>query len=47
MTMAGMSQTDVQGMRFPMLQGILPVDRSRTPADILAGITLAARPSLR
>ena len=29
-------------MRFPILQGILPVDRSMVPADILAGITLAA-----
>lgn len=28
--------------RFPILQGILPVDRSRIPLDIAAGITLAA-----
>ena len=28
--------------RFPIFQGILPVDRSRIPLDIAAGITLAA-----
>jgi len=28
--------------RLPVLQGILPIDRSRLPADIVAGITLAA-----
>ncbi len=27
---------------LPVLQGILPIDRSRVPADIMAGITLAA-----
>ena len=42
MTMAGTSQTEAQGVRFPMLQGILPVDRSMVFADILAGMTLAA-----
>ena len=42
MTMTGTSQTEAQGVRFPMLQGILPVDRSMVSADILAGITLAA-----
>ena len=42
MTMTGTSQTDAQGVRFPMLQGILPVDRSMVLADILAGMTLAA-----
>ena len=42
MTMAGTSETEPQGVRFPMLQGILPVDRSMVPADILAGMTLAA-----
>ena len=40
--MAGMSQTETRGVRFPALQGILPVDRSRAPADILSGVTLAA-----
>src|SRR5207342_1393540 len=29
-------------MRVPVLQGVLPVDRSRVPADALAGLTLAA-----
>jgi len=28
--------------RFPVLQGILPVDRARIPRDIAAGVTLAA-----
>ena len=41
MTMAGTSQTEARGARFPVLQGILPVDRSMVLADILAGITLA------
>ena len=36
------AKTEAQGFRFPLLQGILPIDRSRVPADILAGITLAA-----
>ena len=40
--MAGMSQTETRGVRFSALQGILPVDRSRAPADILSGVTLAA-----
>ena len=34
--------TEGQGFRLPILQGILPIDRSRVPADILAGMTLAA-----
>ncbi len=40
--MTGASQTETQGVRFPVLQGILPFDRSMAPADILAGMTLAA-----
>ncbi len=40
--MADTSHTEAQDVRFPMLQGILPVDRSMVLADILAGITLAA-----
>jgi MFS superfamily sulfate permease-like transporter len=28
--------------RLPILQGILPIDRSRLPLEIIAGITLAA-----
>ncbi len=42
MTMTGTSQTEAQDVRSPVLQGILPVDRSMVLADILAGITLAA-----
>ncbi len=42
MTRAGTSLTEPQGVRFPMLQGILPIDRSMISADILAGMTLAA-----
>ncbi len=40
--MAGTSRIEAQDERFPMLQGILPVDRSMVFADILAGVTLAA-----
>ena len=29
-------------MRVPVLQGVLPVERSRVPGDVLAGLTLAA-----
>src|SRR5690348_3350372 len=29
-------------MRLPVLQGVLPVERSRLPGDALAGLTLAA-----
>src|SRR5580692_4338650 len=29
-------------MRVPVLQGVLPVERSRVPGDALAGLTLAA-----
>ncbi len=36
------AKTEPPGFRFPWLQGLLPLDRSRLPADILAGITLAA-----
>jgi SulP family sulfate permease len=36
------AKTEAPGFRFPLLQGILPLNRSRVPADILAGITLAA-----
>lgn len=28
--------------RLPILQGVLPIERSRVPADLLAGVTLAA-----
>ncbi len=36
------AKTEGQGFGLPILQGILPIDRSRVPADILAGMTLAA-----
>ena len=36
------AKTEARGFRFPMLQGILPITRSQVPADIMAGITLAA-----
>src|ERR1700730_7257150 len=31
-----------EAMRLPVLQGVLPVERSRVPGDALAGLTLAA-----
>src|SRR5437016_10291314 len=31
-----------EGVRLPVLQGLLPVERSRLPTDALAGLTLAA-----
>ena len=34
--------TQTRGFRFPMFQGILPIDGSRLPGDIIAGLTLAA-----
>ena len=36
------AQTEAKGFRFPLLQGILPLKRAQVPADIVAGITLAA-----
>ena len=36
------AKTAAKGFQFPMLQGILPIQRSQVPADIVAGITLAA-----
>ncbi len=36
------AKTAAQGFPFHMLQGILPIQRSQVPADIMAGITLAA-----
>lgn len=29
-------------VRFPVLQGVLPISAARIPAEIVAGITLAA-----
>ena len=37
-----MAESGRQGYRIPILRGILPVAGARVPADILAGITLAA-----
>src|SRR5215471_3235359 len=31
-----------EGLRFPILQGVLPVKATQLPAEILAGLTLAA-----
>ncbi len=36
------AKTESQSLRLPILQGILPIDRSLVSADILAGMTLAA-----
>lgn len=35
-------QAEGKSFRFPILQGILPLNRAKVPTDILAGITLAA-----
>jgi SulP family sulfate permease len=36
------TQTEAQGHRYPVLEGILPLNRSHVPADMIAGSTLAA-----
>jgi SulP family sulfate permease len=36
------AKTEATGFRFPILQGIVPLQRTQVPADIVAGITLAA-----
>ncbi len=36
------AKNEAKGFRFPVLQGILPLNRSQVPADVMAGITLAA-----
>jgi high affinity sulfate transporter 1 len=36
------AKTAGKGFQFPMLQGILPIQRSQVPADLVAGLTLAA-----
>ena len=36
------TKTAARGIRFPILQGVLPIEGSRVPAEIIAGITLAA-----
>ena len=39
---ASQKKTELTKPRLPLFQGILPLDRSRVLADIMAGITLAA-----
>lgn len=34
--------TNGRGLRWPVLQGLLPLDPARIPADLIAGLTLAA-----
>jgi SulP family sulfate permease len=36
------AKTEAKGLRFLLFQGILPLDRSQVPTDVMAGITLAA-----
>ncbi len=36
------TSTKTKGFRFPILQGVLPIQGSQVPAEIIAGITLAA-----
>ena len=37
-----MANTSANRTRLPLLHGVLPIDRGRIPADVLAGVTLAA-----
>jgi high affinity sulfate transporter 1 len=37
-----MAESGAQKVRFPLLQGILPLKPAQVPADLLAGLTLAA-----
>ena len=41
-----MSATEAR-RRLPVLQGVVPIDRSRVPTDVIAGVTLAALASPR
>ena len=36
------AKTEARGFRFPIFQGLLPINGSQVPAEIIAGITLAA-----
>jgi SulP family sulfate permease len=38
----GPSPTTAKASRLRLFQGLLPIDRSRVPAEVLAGVTLAA-----
>ena len=39
---SGATASGSHRFRFPLFQGILPLDRARIPSDIVAGVTLAA-----
>ncbi len=41
------SKLEKRKFRLPLFQGILPVERSKIPNDVLAGLTLAALGSPR
>jgi high affinity sulfate transporter 1 len=36
------AKTGARGIRFPILQGVLPIQGSQVPTELIAGITLAA-----
>jgi high affinity sulfate transporter 1 len=36
------AKTESRGIRFPILQGVLPIKGSQVPTEIIAGLTLAA-----
>ncbi len=36
------AKSEAGGIRFPILQGVLPIKGGQVPAEIIAGITLAA-----
>ena len=36
------AKTEAKGFRFPLFQGLLPINGSQIPTEIIAGITLAA-----
>ncbi len=36
------SRADARSSRFPVLQGVLPVNRTQIPGEMIAGLTLAA-----
>ena len=35
-------ENNAHNFRFPILQGVLPIKRTQIPAEVIAGITLAA-----
>lgn len=40
--MSNSSHTATSAKRVPIFQGLLPIDRAKIPADLIAGVTLAA-----